>query len=338
MPHRPKISVLVFTYDRKEFLKEALQSALNQTLPREEYEVICVVGFRDPELSRFMAESGVREAYFGENMLGERIALGIEQCSGDVVALMNDDDVFAPDKLRCVLEAFTKYDIVYYHNNVYYMDRYSRPLEHYPYSRQIERSFVCHPTECLGYILKHRGDFNGSSIAVRRDAMLRHIEEMRKITVAEDSAIFFLLLDEGAPYYFDSRKLTGYRLHDSTTISLRIDVDKFVALSRMRYTNMKYLLNHIGHPEAKRWLKAYALESKFSGYIWGAAELKPTPHETLELAAIGLRTVTPNFLRLAGAALAKRIASNTVLARRIERTRRRLQRILDQISMAGSQM
>jgi Glycosyl transferase family 2. len=36
-------------YNRKEFLLEAVNSALNQTLPEDEYEIIVVKNFEDRE-------------------------------------------------------------------------------------------------------------------------------------------------------------------------------------------------------------------------------------------------------------------------------------------------
>ena len=47
---KPTLSVIVTAYNRKEFLLEALQSAVNQTLKREEYEIICIKNFKDAKI------------------------------------------------------------------------------------------------------------------------------------------------------------------------------------------------------------------------------------------------------------------------------------------------
>ena len=43
----PFISVIITAHNRKEFLLEAVNSALNQTLPKDEYEIIVVKNFQD---------------------------------------------------------------------------------------------------------------------------------------------------------------------------------------------------------------------------------------------------------------------------------------------------
>ena len=46
---RPFISV-VTAYSRREFLKYAVKSVINQTLDKSLYEIIVVKNFRDPEV------------------------------------------------------------------------------------------------------------------------------------------------------------------------------------------------------------------------------------------------------------------------------------------------
>ena len=53
---KPFISVIVTAYNRKEFLLQAVSSALRQTLPREYYEVIVVKNFEDEEIDRQLGD------------------------------------------------------------------------------------------------------------------------------------------------------------------------------------------------------------------------------------------------------------------------------------------
>lgn len=279
-------------------MKEALQSVLNQTLPRERYEVLCVVGFKDEGLSRFMRENGVREIYFEENLLGERIALGIEQASGEIVALLEDDDVFSPDKLKCVVEAFSKRDIVYYHNNVYLIDEDSRPLEPVaPFTNQLEGSFVCRPIKHFAQLGKHGGSFNNSSIAVRRSAILPYLQHIGKLTAGVDNAIFYLLAQGDPLFYFDGRKLTGYRLHSSlTNVPSRFDVKRFLELSWADYLSRRSILGCLWDPSVKKWFYGGLLTQKLGMFLWGAKDLKPTLREILELFSIGVSFKNRNYL------------------------------------------
>jgi len=43
----PFISVIIVAHNRREFLLEAVNSALHQTLPKDEYEIIVVKNFSE---------------------------------------------------------------------------------------------------------------------------------------------------------------------------------------------------------------------------------------------------------------------------------------------------
>jgi glycosyltransferase involved in cell wall biosynthesis len=43
----PLISVIIVAYNRREFIRETVKSVANQTLPKDEYELIVVKNFED---------------------------------------------------------------------------------------------------------------------------------------------------------------------------------------------------------------------------------------------------------------------------------------------------
>jgi len=59
----PYISVVVTAYDRKKYLLGAVQSALNQTISKDLYEVIVVKNFRDETIDRQLEEWRVINLY-----------------------------------------------------------------------------------------------------------------------------------------------------------------------------------------------------------------------------------------------------------------------------------
>ncbi len=58
MMGRPFISVVITAYNRREFLKYAVKSVINQTLDKSLYEVIAVKNFKDPEVDKLIESSG----------------------------------------------------------------------------------------------------------------------------------------------------------------------------------------------------------------------------------------------------------------------------------------
>lgn len=137
----PLLSVLVMAYRRKEFIMEAIESVLNQTIPRSDYEIVCLVGFHDDNLSAFFQRNSIKEI-FCDGKMDQTIASGIAAFSSDVVVFIEDGDKFGSDKLERVLQAFKKYNCVYYHNNTELIDENSRLIlgSISPYDMQIASS------------------------------------------------------------------------------------------------------------------------------------------------------------------------------------------------------
>jgi glycosyltransferase involved in cell wall biosynthesis len=119
---KPLISVIVTAYNRKEFLYQAVSSALRQTLPREFYEVIVVKNFEEREIDRRLEESGVRSILSEAPEQGEHLAAALEEAKGEVLSFLDDDDVFSTGKLEAVRSAFRREGVVFHRNRRAFID------------------------------------------------------------------------------------------------------------------------------------------------------------------------------------------------------------------------
>jgi len=115
----PFISVIITAHNRREFLLDAVNSALNQTLPKDEYEIIVVKNFEDERIDKFLEEHNVRNIIVEEEPLGAKIVKGVEESRGEVVSFLEDDDLWLPQKLDIVKQVFKDKDVIYYHNDFY---------------------------------------------------------------------------------------------------------------------------------------------------------------------------------------------------------------------------
>ena len=106
-----KFSVAMCTYNGADFLSDQLQSMLAQSRPPEEI-VICDDGSTDETqalLKQFAAISHVPVSlHFNEKNLGSvrNFEKAINLCTGDVIALSDQDDVWRTDKLQLIESAF----------------------------------------------------------------------------------------------------------------------------------------------------------------------------------------------------------------------------------------
>lgn len=93
-----KISIIVPVYNGIKHLRPCLESLLNQDLPLNEYEIICVNDGSTDEsldlLKEFQTKSSNILVYNKENGgLGSALNLGIKKANGNYIWLVNQDDV-----------------------------------------------------------------------------------------------------------------------------------------------------------------------------------------------------------------------------------------------------
>lgn len=102
---RPRVSVIIPTYNHGRYVGEAVRSALAQTYQR--IEVIVIDDCSQDNTQEILARiDDPRLRVFRPNHRGIIAAVrnfGIQQAMGDVFAFLDADDVWLPDKLECQL-------------------------------------------------------------------------------------------------------------------------------------------------------------------------------------------------------------------------------------------
>ena len=69
-----KISVVITCHTRKQFLREAINSAIHQTFPRKDYEIIVVADFHDEEIEKYCKDYNVIFKYDDRQGIGAKMA------------------------------------------------------------------------------------------------------------------------------------------------------------------------------------------------------------------------------------------------------------------------
>lgn len=112
-----KISVALCTYNGAQYLQEQLHSIAQQTRLPDEL-VICDDKSNDNTIE--IINSFVTKAPFSVNFVFNSENMGstpnferaIKLCTGDVITLSDQDDVWYPEKLKCIEKAFLKSDLI----------------------------------------------------------------------------------------------------------------------------------------------------------------------------------------------------------------------------------
>src|SRR5437879_338799 len=108
LPNLPLVSILISNYNYAAYLGQAIDSALAQTYQKFEI-VICDDGSTDssPEILEHYKSRDSRIKTIYQANGGQSLTLNAAFCqsAGDIICLLDADDIFSPDKLRLVVNA-----------------------------------------------------------------------------------------------------------------------------------------------------------------------------------------------------------------------------------------
>jgi glycosyltransferase involved in cell wall biosynthesis len=107
----PFFTVLIDTYNYGEYIEEAVSSALTQEFPAEEREILVVDDGSTDDTQERLRKFGESIRYLRKPNGGQASAfnLGFQHARGEVIALLDADDVWLPGKLGRVYEEFERH-------------------------------------------------------------------------------------------------------------------------------------------------------------------------------------------------------------------------------------
>lgn len=239
----PDISVIVVFHSRLEYLPLAIDSVLRQTLPSDRFEIILVGPERPPFWKDRESAPATRFVKCGEMGLGTKVAEGFRASRADLVTFLEDDDLYAPERLAYLREAFRSDPALnYLQNGFRVIDANGRPRPakdlHVRMMRTwLDRGAVRIPgppsDRNLGAIRTLPSGFNTSSIAVRRALLADHLDVLGQVDMLVDVTLLYLAFLRHGYLCFDPSPLTTLRKHAGSDSNPQIgDAAEF--LSRMR--------------------------------------------------------------------------------------------------------
>jgi glycosyltransferase involved in cell wall biosynthesis len=108
------VSVITPTYNRRAFIPTLIQIYRNQTYPKDKTEWIILDDGRDKVEDLFQEAAKtiphLRYVYREEKMrIGAKRNFLNKEAKGDIIIAMDDDDYYPADRIKTVVQAFTKY-------------------------------------------------------------------------------------------------------------------------------------------------------------------------------------------------------------------------------------
>jgi Glycosyl transferase family 2 len=205
----PTVSAVVTAHDRRAYLAEAVASAL----AAGSSEVIVVRNFRGPIEG---AEGRYRDLPCQDEETGIKEAAGAAVATGDLVAFLDDDDLWEPNKVERVRTAFgAEPNLVYYCHDQTPVDDGGRPVAptHREWAHKDPGLFATWDGRDVGYLLGRIWPGNNSSTVVRREWALAWLPALREAGWSADTFWLVTALLSGQELRLDAEPLTRLRLH-----------------------------------------------------------------------------------------------------------------------------
>lgn len=260
----PFFSVLIDTYNYGRYVEEAVASVLAQDFPPEEREILIVDdGSTDDTATRLRKfGNAIRYLYKANGGQASAFNYGFANARGEVIALLDADDVWLPEKLSRLREVFEQnpdagmiYHRLYWWDgaNETEADRYFIPVSgRVPESRGALLQYPMASTSCLAF---------------RRSVLARLLPVPEALRSQADAFLAALVIFV-APIVAIESYLGKYRLHATNlfqTAAAKPSPAQIEHRVAMRATLLaeiqKWLLRH-GHDLRSADLRAYLAQWK----------------------------------------------------------------------------
>ncbi len=216
---KPFASVLIDTYNHERFIEQAIVSVLEQDFPASEREILVVddgSSDRTPEIVRKF-EPQVRLLRKDNGGQGSAFNAGIPECRGEIVAFLDGDDWWAPEKLRAVAEALASeasVGLVGHGITEVFLDG----RQHAELLKENPRFRI--DSEAGGRLFRLRKSFLGTSRMAYRANLLRQIGNVPEALKFEADEYLFTLAGFLSEVLILRDSLTFYRLHENNAFQI----------------------------------------------------------------------------------------------------------------------
>lgn len=215
---KPTVSVLVDTYNHERFIERAITSVLEQDMPMDDVEIIVVDdGSTDgtPEIVR-RYEPRVRLIRKANGGQASAFNAGIPECRGEIVAFLDGDDWWAPQKLRMVLRAMDDSEVGIVGNGI------TQVFENGDQQAEVlveQRRFRIDSVQSARIFRRRKSQLGTSRMTVRAEILRKILPVPESIAIEADEYIFTLAAALSTASIV-GQELTYYRIHGGNLFHL----------------------------------------------------------------------------------------------------------------------
>ena len=230
------ISICIPTYSRLDYLKQSVQSCLDQTYPNIE---ICVS--QDPkkdgpdrEIMEWCQQQMLQIPLFTYNLNTENLGLAgnwnecVQIASGKYMIIIGDDDILLPDFIQSLVNQLEagRADVAF--SNQYFIDEKGQVLHAYTEEANAayHRNDLPHGRVADAVATVLNNSVPMSAALIRRDLLLKY--NFDKSLNTPEFEVFLKIAVNGGSFIYHSEKLACYRVHPLAATSGGLTIDKLL--------------------------------------------------------------------------------------------------------------
>jgi GT2 family glycosyltransferase len=211
---KPAATILIDTYNHERFIEQAIASVLEQDFPPAEMEILVVDDGSTDRTPEIVRQFEPRVRFITKKNGGQASAFnaGIPEARGEIVAFLDGDDWWAPNKLSRVMETMAADPSVGIVGHGIIMVHRDGSQQ----SQTLADGFRFQANTLDGaHLFRRRGGFFGTSRMAVRSGLLRRIGPVPQPVVVQADEYLFTLAAVLAAGQILPEPLTYYRLHDA---------------------------------------------------------------------------------------------------------------------------
>ncbi len=246
MAEKPYITALIDTYNQERFIAEAIESVLAQDFPASEMEILVVDDGSTDSTPEIVRRYGERVRHIRKENGGQASALnlGFAEARGEIVAMLDGDDVWLRNKIsRVAVEFANEPDaVVVCHPYITWLCDQNVEIEDQTF-HPVRGKMPLGQEDLLRY-----GDYGTCGMALRREAASPLFPLPEGLKIYADTYLVFLAIFVGKVVGI-RECLTKYRYHSSNLAAFR---ESDAGKEKRRWASYVKATE-----EARRWLEGH---------------------------------------------------------------------------------
>ena len=212
----PFFSIVIPTYNHGHFIKQCLESVLNQTYTH--WEIIVGNNYSEDntvEVVESLSDRRIRLINFSNaGIIAASRNKGIELANGDWICFLDSDDLFYPNKLEELLRSVMNFDVIYHDLDIYSDSKlmWKKKVKGRELKGNIEKDLIIN-----GNALPC------SSVAVRKDILnaVSGFSEDKSLFAVEDSDCWIRIARITSRFKYINKALGKYWVGNNTSVSVK---------------------------------------------------------------------------------------------------------------------